>query len=283
MCRATKGSDGNVSLCYTNVTAGAGWRQTLYQTEPWLVRPSFMDLPGFSLRLLAPDLLHIFHIGVARDLIGSALRVLTLTNVLFAGRTQVLRLRTATDRLLDFVQHHGYHLSIKKLTTKNLGFGGKKFPEIHCKGYDAFVILRWLVAETQQAPRNHSLLCAALWTADSFMSVLTHGGRFLTNEEIQHKCCIGDVFCRIYMTLASRAMTARRFLWRVRPKFHLLQHVLLDQSCFNVTYMSTWLDEDFLKHAMAIKKKVHRKTATRRTLERWLAGLPSYFEHASAG
>ena len=271
-----------MGMCYTNVTPQATWRNTLYDSEPWIARPAFMDLPGFEIQFLAGDILHVFHLGVGRDLIGSALRVLLKTDV-FAGRTQALRLRTATTRLQEFAQHHGHHLALKRLSSTTLSFGSKKYPEARCKGYDCFTILRWLVHEvTENPPENQALLCAALWAADSTVSIMTNADRFLSEAQHQHKCTVGDLFCRIYLTMAAQAVSCRKYLWRVRPKFHLFHHMLLEDmpSRRNITFMSTWMDEDFLKYAMALKRKVHRRKATRRTLERWLIGLPSLFQHS---
>ena len=163
MCRATKGSDGNASLCFTNVGAQASWRQTFFDSEPWVLKPAFMDLPAFRLEMLAPDVLHVFHLGIGRDLVASALRVLTKNQDVFVGRTQALRLRCATDRLLDFANHHGHQLSIKRLSSKTLGFKSKKYPEAHCKGFDCYVILRFLVQQVEQNPPPRPSL--ALWGA----------------------------------------------------------------------------------------------------------------------
>ena len=153
MCKASKCNDENADLsyAYSNISEGAAWRRTYWTENPYEIAPSFMALPGFSLQMLAPDILHAYHLGLGRDLVGSALRELTRTSILFEGRTIALRLRVATERFQDFVREHAYSVSIRKFTTKNLAFG-KGFPELRAKGYDTFVIIRWLLGELQANP-----------------------------------------------------------------------------------------------------------------------------------
>ena len=257
----------------------------MWDSDPYAVEPEFMKLPGFQLSMLRADILHVFHLGVGRDMVGSALRILIRrSSDLFPGRNVGIRLRNATHKLLDYCKANGYNLSLRKLTSRTLNFGSKKYPELRSKGYDCFVLLRWLCHELQgnMLPEHH-FLYTLLWCADTVLSTVTNSDRWLDEEVHQQKLVLGDVFCRVYIKLAGEALVRRQYLWRVRPKFHLWHHMLLEDrsSRGNFCSHSTWLDEDFLKWAMAIKKKVHRRSATARTLQRWLMGLPGYFAHAS--
>ena len=65
-----------MEMCYTNLSPGALWRGTLYDANPWDVIPAFANLTGFDVRMLGMDLLHLFHLGVGRDMVGSAMRIL---------------------------------------------------------------------------------------------------------------------------------------------------------------------------------------------------------------
>ena len=77
------------------------------------------------------------------------------------------------------------------------------------------------------------------------------------------------------MTLAGNAVQNGKKLWRVRPKFHTLHHCILEdrESRLNPHYSATWMDEDYIKRTMRVKKKTHKRTATSATLHRWLMGL----------
>ena len=236
------------------------------------------------MQMLAPDLLPAYHLGLGRDLVGSALRELTRISIMFDGRTIALRLRVASARFQDFVREHAYSVSVRKFTTKNLAFG-KGYPEFRGKGYDTFVAIRWLVGELQANPaasQSFATLSTALWAADSCLSVATNASRYFTVDERRHVCTVGALFLRAYLHLARAAVDVRKRVYRLRPKYHMCVHLLTDDvpSGLNFTVNATWLDEDFNKVVMKVKKGVHRRTATTSTLKRWLQGLPGYFEHA---
>ena len=73
-CLATKGTN-DLSYCYTNVSDDASWRATEWTSDPWMEPPAYSMLPGFSLKMLNVDVLHVWHLGVARDMTASVLRV----------------------------------------------------------------------------------------------------------------------------------------------------------------------------------------------------------------
>lgn len=71
-CCATKSL-----LCpYTDVSPDAAWRTQLRRETVWYERPALADLAHFSLRVITPDVLHTYHLGVGRDVVASILTVL---------------------------------------------------------------------------------------------------------------------------------------------------------------------------------------------------------------
>ena len=71
-CRATK----NLRSPYTDLTTSADWRSRQRQEDLWHERPALADLDHFSLRLITPDILHTYHLGIGRDVVASILTVL---------------------------------------------------------------------------------------------------------------------------------------------------------------------------------------------------------------
>ena len=271
-----------MGLAFTNISPSATWRSTYWSVPPYTEEPTLFQLPGFSFEMVRPDILHVCHLGTCRDLIASGLRELTRSSILFQAGTQALRLREATARLHAYCGEHGYNLSLRKLSSKSLGFG-VGYPELKAKGYDSFIILRWLVMEiTTNRPQNYDMLCTCLWSLDSFLSVATNANRFFTQNEAEHIQSVGLLFLKTYLQLAVESLARKRRLYKVRPKFHLLCHLIFDMplSRANWTFDSTWMDEDFNKVCMTVTKKVHRRSATKRTLQRWLLAVPGYLEHA---
>ena len=70
-CEGTKGMETPI----TDVTPSALWRR-LVPSCPWRAEPAILQLTGFSLALVTPDIMHAFYLGSGRDLVASALVIL---------------------------------------------------------------------------------------------------------------------------------------------------------------------------------------------------------------
>ena len=259
---------------WTNLSPGAAWRGTMYDANPWDFTPSLPNLTGFDVRMIGMDLLHLFHLGVGRDMIGSAMRILCRCEI-FSGSNLDKKLAMASAWLRRYVKQSKLQLALKKFTKSNLGWNSKEYPEIHCKGYDTYVILKWLVHEVipsspEKVPDD---VATILWSADSLLGMLMNTGRFLSDSEMEHKRVIGMLFLRTYLKLAGEALQVRQRFWRVRPKFHILTHVVICERRLNVHWSSCWVDEDAIKRFMRITKRTHKRRATDRCLHRWLLAL----------
>ena len=158
-CKATKGSD-DVSWSYSNVSEDAPWRATLYSEPPWPadITPSLAGVVGFYPYMLSIDILHAFHLGVGRDLCASAIKILVMKRGYWRGRNQEARLQTATQRLKWFAKQHGYSVTMSKLSKTSLSWKNDCYPELKAKGFDTFVVLRWLVWEIKNKDCGNDLL-----------------------------------------------------------------------------------------------------------------------------
>ena len=145
------------------------------------------------------------------------------------------------------------------------------------RGYDTFVVTSWLVHEVTTRDTGNDLMACSLWAADSLMRLLTRSGTFLTAHEELHKLHVGHLFLVSYLTLAANALAQGQRLWKVRPKFHLLWHVVHERraSKLNASFNSTWMDEDAMRKWAWISRQVHRRTAAVNTLRRFMLGLPT--------
>ena len=80
-CRATK----NLEYQMTDMSEQALWRTSGHPDEVWHSPPALSNLHEFSLAIVSLDILHMYHIGVGRDIVASVL-VLLLRAGIFAGR-----------------------------------------------------------------------------------------------------------------------------------------------------------------------------------------------------
>lgn len=281
MCGATKGNRGDpadLHMAYTNT--GCHWRSTLYQDQPFdAPAPALTRLEGFTTRMVHPDILHVWHLGTGRDLLGSALVVL-VKHRYFPGRTIARRLAAASRSLCAYAKAHKLYLARRSLTKKSLNWESGQFPELRTKGYDTYIIGRWLASELEANDPGMPDLCTAVWTSNNCLSVMANSkGYFLTPMEQEQIILLGSLFCDTYLRLAHNSILNGNRLWRIRPKYHLVQHLFMvaKVSRLNMHKYSTWIDEDGNKKFMRINRATHRRTAAIRVLQRWLLGLPQTF------
>lgn len=290
MCESTKGSD-DLSYAYTNVDEAAAWRATIWSTAPWPVNetPAFVELRGFDLKMVAIDMLHCFHLGIGRDLIGSAVKTLVRLRY-WPGSSIEKSLAQATLSLRRWAKQQRLTLACKSLTKSNIGWD-QLYPELRAKGYDCYVVLAWLAEETSSnRPLGTTALeqdyldriCATIWCANSWMSSCSNAGMFLTEHQQEHKTVIGSHYVNLYIGLAGQALAEKKKMWRVRPKFHLFHHRVIENrpSRLNPVATATWMDEDWIKRTMKVKKMTHKRKATVNSLRRWILALPDKLAEA---
>ena len=158
-CKANKGT-ADAAWCYSNVDVSAPWRSTMYAEAPWPpnITPSLAKTIGFSVAMLGVDLLHIWYLGVGRDLCASAIRILARCRWYWHGNNVDSRLDFATQRLKWFAGQHHLKLAMSRITKQNLNWKNDSYPEMRVKGYDCSVVLRWLVWEMSQKDLDNDLL-----------------------------------------------------------------------------------------------------------------------------
>lgn len=276
-CRATKGSV-DVSRCYTNVSPTAAWKNDPID-DPWTTMPAFAGLRAFSVNMLGLDVLHVWHLGVGRDLAGTAMKQL-LRNGYF-GDTIESGLARATSLCKAWAKQQKHTLAMKRFTKGNLNWSSD-FPELRTKGYDTYIVLSWLASELSSRDCGLPDLQLLVCVSDVILRGVNEAGMFLTEEEVQQKQLLGEAFVRVYVKCAAENINQR--LYRMRPKFHLWHHLLEESrpSRLNPRHTSTWMDEDWVKRVMKVTRNTHRRTSTQMCLRRWLLGLNTKFESAVA-
>lgn len=241
---------------------------------PWNDAPSFSSLLGFHVSMVVPDLLHVWNLGVARDLLGTSLKLIMGDQTIFNASTIPDRLALGTDALRRFAKTHRLPLRLRKLTKAKLTWHSNKYPCLCVSGYDAYVVGRWMEDLLAAYEDSYPEIYTMLWASNKAMSLQYHANRFLTVDEKASLQTLGDIFLRTYMYMAHTAVHEHKFLWRVRPKMHMLCHIFRSPRCINQSVYSTWMDEDFLKKCGKTLGLTTNKTAQQRLLQRWLLQLP---------
>jgi len=193
---------------------------------------------------------------------------------IFNASTIADRLALGTDALRRFAKTHRLPLRLRKLTKAKLTWHSNKYPCLCVSGYDAYVVGRWMEGLLAAYEDSYPEIYTMLWASNKAMSLQYHANRFLTVDEKASLQTLGDIFLRTYMYMAHTAVHEHKFLWRVRPKMHMLCHIFRSPRCINQSVYSTWMDEDFLKKCGKTLGLTTNKTAQQRLLQRWLLQLP---------
>lgn len=274
LCEATKGNSGDLSKCFTDISPTAMWRRTFCRSFPWNISPNYSLIRGFHISMVVPDLLHVWNLGVARDVIGSTLKTILSETVVFNAPTLPTRLLLATLSLRQFAKQNRYPLRLKKLTRAKLIWKSKAYPGFASSGYDAFVVMRWLESILVNHTRRYMEIATLLWCSNQAISLMYSAGQFLTQIEKDNLDVLGGMFISLFLSMAKKALDEHKLMWRVKPKLHLLCHMFSSPRFINQSFYSTWMDEDYLKKVGKTLSLTPMKTAQKRLLQRWCLSIP---------
>lgn len=184
LCGATKGNDGDLDCAFTNISHDAGWWATMGQQVPWTVPPSFSMIRGFHGSMLMPDLLHCWNLGLARDLLGSSLKIIFQQRIIFTAATLDERMMCATESLRKFAKENGHPLRCRKITKGKLVWHSRKYPSLSVSGYDAYVIGLWLEELVSGYTQQYPEISSMLWLSNRAISLMySSESWFLSQEE----------------------------------------------------------------------------------------------------
>lgn len=266
--------------CYFNCVSGGGggWKATMADSVvPWIVEPTLVHLCGFRLSWVAMDLLHVWFLGVGRDLGGIVFRRIIKSKWFCPGRNQQKRIDYLNAQLYTWRRAKHKNLSMKKFTKANTCLTGS-FPELRCKGSDTANLLLFfldfvnLVSDRKGLPHDFKALATALWAGVHFTTVLKSCSYFVAESEKDLAAGLLETFINNWLNLAYTHRATCDY--RLRPKFHLLLHFLIifkeSDNVRNPWHLSTWMDEDKVKRVMRVHAKTHYTTSPVRVLERSL-------------
>jgi len=216
---------------------------------------------------------------MARDFLGSALKLILQQRDIFTGPTLEARLLEATHSLKMFAKQHGHPLRCKKFTKGKLCWKTRKYPSLGVSGYDAYVIALWLEDVLSGHHQKYPEISSMLWLSNRAVSLMySQESWFLSQQEKDTLEVLGFAFLKIYMSMAVTALQQHKLLWKVRPKVHLLCHVFRSFRSCNPARYSTWLDEDFLRKSGKTLGLTDSRGSHLRFLQRWLMALPGHFK-----
>ena len=127
---------------------------------------------GFQCSMLMPDLLHCWNLGLARDLLGSSLKIIFQGRIIFAEPTLRERMMRATESLKKFAKDRGHPLRCRKFTKGKLIWHSRKYPSLSVSGYDAYVIGLWLEELVSGYTEQYPEISSMLWLSNKAFSLM---------------------------------------------------------------------------------------------------------------
>ena len=275
-CMASMGRK-RADRVYTDCSESAGWRVTEYMSLPWHVPPALAGLVGFCLGIISLDVMHLWHLGCCRDITASCMKLMCKTRGLYYdGHNIEARLAQMVQEIRAFAASQGKQVSFQKLTKMTLVWRTDKCPELHVSAADAGVCLAWLVEklEEQPLPPPYDGALGCSWAAHNMVKMMMNSDFFLSSEEREAIYTVGTLYQVTYAKLAAIAHAEGVKLFKVRPKYHLISHLLSD-VCFrasarNPAVDANWVDEDWVKWSLRMYRRMNRRTASLNLLKRTL-------------
>jgi hypothetical protein len=158
------------------------------------------------------------------------------------------------------------------------GWTAKGFPIFRAhKGAFVMPTLFWLNEKCAgAAPPRVAAMVRSLVVC---VKVLQQAQLCLTPAEQQTIFSHGSCFIRLYLHLAAEALEQGLSLWKLRPRFHSLSHLLLGArtSKLNCRFTAAFGGESFVGHIATMARRCRPFSASRRATQRYLLNLAFLF------
>jgi hypothetical protein len=272
LCDAT--SIGNMVSIFGNPTVAEVCKRIL---------SALLTIPGVTPKSGKPDLAHVGHLGNFKDFAGSAVVAGMWLGVWGPGSVPLLMYR-AYDDLKAWCRVQRLTLNMNKFTRDRLHLKRNAcFPFMGGKGSDIAIILRWI--EAKFCGHGDQYLQCVYSSARAincfFRQLYLSYAQGLWIERGLAKMMVeaGVTYVRGYLFLAHRAHALGWSLFALKPKIHLLCHVLkqmqfeLDLGNAHVASPVAdmcWGDEDFIGKICRLCRRTHPWTLPRETIDRYL-------------
>lgn len=277
----------------------AEWTRTVgsHNLLPW-TRPGPLiehlpqnpdDLAAFYL----PDIFHIWHMGVGKDVAASIL-LHFLRDV--CGASSIDAGFAALNS--ELAQYKAEHRSEKchcgkRLSKELLGYGGTAtYPMGHwSKGADTTFFMKFaqnlMEKQLQQRPElaNDSLVKTMVRACKAIGFVLHtmfHAGFWFTPQEAEGVISAGHEFGLCYVKLAEICLQRGLCLFKLKPKLHMLCHFFHtsmlqfrrnQDAVVNFLAYSTFQCEDFVGRVSRLSRRVSPKVHGDKIYNRYLVAL----------
>ncbi|CAK9010590.1 unnamed protein product [Durusdinium trenchii] len=226
---------------------------------------------------IQPDLLHVWNLGVGGDMCASTILMLSnKVRVIFQGRSLQACLDDAYGKFHSWCVDNRSTTSIMSFEkTKFKVIQPNQFPRGCGKAYDTALLCKWLHFELEQhcleseASEHQDLLQLLRWTfsaADVFLRTIYNEGVWMPRASAEAVVRAGFALGEGYTALASLCASRGWRYYRIRPKVHLLPHIVRDVEkqlgnpraswIANPVIYAVWSDEDYIGRISRLARRI---------------------------
>ena len=247
---------------------------------------NLLELRGFLICRVAQDSLHGLNLGPAAIFTASCLWYMCL-NTRSRANNIPQRLKAYWERFRHWQSDNkvsGVSVPIfdrgMLAKTKNIN---TTCPEFKIKAYQVRVVAAWLNDELNHELEDpamvsmlHAPMAVGMFHLASFYHNMDTMPRLLSPEQAEEMAFNLESFLLTHLVLTITCQTELAFvLFDIRPKFHMMSHMVLDvrRERQNPKYAWCFGDEDYMHHVASLARMTHRNTTMLRVLERLRLGL----------
>jgi hypothetical protein len=289
MCWLCRASGAIKSLAFTDCRNDANWRNTRWTDESWRahMRAMALSIPvllllviGLRLECISIDSLHALDLGFASHVAG---------NTFWEGiQRKVWGKNNQDDNVVELEKDMKTWCKANKISSRIQGQLTKErirtttdsgYPKLKAKGAQTRHLMPYCLALAQRFQRfdptfaTHDLLIVGVNKLICDLYDLMMGsGRFFSEAAKAKIVVIGNQLPQLYMRLYKEAYDLGLKAWKMTPKLHLIQELLLFQCLEwgNPLYYWCYGDEDLVGSMIEIARSCHMTTLTVTALVKWL-------------
>ncbi|CAE7836337.1 unnamed protein product [Symbiodinium sp. CCMP2592] len=272
------------------------WRRTVNTQNPFMNSPPLTRLPGDSTdptALLGQDFFHGWHLGFAKQFLGSCL---VLLHEIFPGRSVPAKFQAMSDDFFSWCKANNQNPLIRKMTRDTSGWASTA--DYPCaswsKGSTSTVVCRWFISACARHAGfidEGSLLqiaCLAAREIYAFISKSYKAAVWIWHTDAVELSSHGFRFLALMGQAARSAYDQGRALFYFTPNCHRLHHLFYlewDQAqkadwILNVAVFSCQTEEDYIGRPSRVSRRVAPQRVIQRTIERTLEATHAKFVQA---
>ena len=290
MCWMCRASSVNKHLAFTDCRADANWRNTRFTDESYrtLMASLGLSLPillllvvGLRLECISIDALHAMDLGFGAHVIGNSFWE-TITRHCW-GKTTLDEntaklekdLKEWSNRNKVSARAQGQLHKERIRSTSDSGY-----PKLKAKGAQTRQLMPYALHLAHRFQRlapspfaTHDLLIVGVCKlACDMYDLWMTSGRFFTDAVKRKLIAIGNQMPQMYQRLYVEAYHAGAKMWKMTPKLHLIQELLLFYCIewANPLYYWCYGDESLVGDMVEIAQSCHMSTLTVTALVKWL-------------